>query len=192
MSFHHYTQRSNANMPITIPFSLLFTHCHYTHIPIFLKVPTKPIFPSLLYSLSLFYSHAWKHAYTAILHIPTHISVPISHSPTPSIPPFSPFQTHYSYFMLHHISSPTLQAYHSPHLGYPSPSASDPSSIIPYETQLRRAKSLIPRVSLISTSLNDEKEEGYGSKHNHKEGDSSGFISTMLPFNDFRKGTPKQ
>ena len=161
MSFHHYTQRSNANMPITIPFSLLFTHCHYTHIPIFLKVPTKPIFPSLLYSLSLFYSHAWKHAYTAILHIPTHISVPISHSPTPSIPPFSPFQTHYSYFMLHHISSPTLQAYHSPHLGYPSPSASDPSSIIPYETQLRRAKSLIPRVSLISTSLNDDKDEEF-------------------------------
>ena len=157
----------------------------------FLKYPLNLSFPHhcIHYPFPI---HAWKHAYTAILHIPTHISIPISHSPIPSIPSFSPFQTHYSYFMLHHISSHTLHAYHSPHLGYPSPLASNPSSIIPYETQLGRAKSLIPRVSLISTSLNDEKEEGYGSKHNHKEGDSSGFISTMLPFNDFRKGTPKQ
>ena len=115
---------------------------------------------------------------------------------------FSLTYTFYSTFLT--LSNPLLIFHASSHLipyppcisftylGYPSPSASDPSSIIPYETQLRRAKSLIPRVSLISTSLNDEKEEFYRRKHNHKEGDSSGFISTMRPFNDFRKGTPKQ
>ena len=60
------------------PFSLLITHCHHTHMTIFLKVSTKPIFPSPMYSLPVLNSRASKHAYTAILHTLMHITIPIA------------------------------------------------------------------------------------------------------------------